>query len=146
MPYLRIFSPYIPPAQKRFIVQNLVEITSRAFQLGTEDRHRINIQFIVLPRIGSVTGFGPAIPHDADFFLEVNHRGLTEEKKRAFADEIKPVLTQVLGAKRGTWFTRLLGIRPGISRQVPLLFNEVIPEELTSRPMPFRDLERRAAA
>ena len=112
MPYLRIFSPYVPPAQKRLIVQKLLEMTPRAFQL--EDHHCINIQFILLPRIASVTGFGPAIPHDADFFLEVNHRGLTEEMKRAFAEEIKPVLTQVLGAKRGTWFSRLLGMRPGI--------------------------------
>src|SRR5262249_32678276 len=125
---------------------NLVEITSRAFQLGAEDRHPINIQFIVLPRIGSVTGFGPAIPHDPDFFLEANHRGLTEEKKRAFADELKPMLTQGLGAKRGTCFSGLLGMSRGMSSQVPLLSNEVIPEELTSRPMPFRDLERRAAA
>ena len=75
-----------------------------------------------------------------DFFLEVNHNGLTEEKKRAFAEEIKPMLTQVLGAKRGNRFTRMLGMRPGISRQVAVLFNEVIPEEL-----PFPVLERRAA-
>ena len=145
MPHLRIFSPYVPPAQKRLIVENLVEIASRAFQFGTEDHHRINIQFILLPRIGSVPGFGPAIPHDADFFVEVNHCGLTEEKKRAFAEEITPVLMQVLGAKRGTWFTRLLGIRPSVPRQVALLFNEVIPEELTSRPVTYRGLERRAA-
>ena len=145
MPHLRIFSPYVPPAQKHLMVENLVEIASRAFQLRTEDRHRITIQFMLLPRIGSVTGFGPAIPQDADFFVEVNHCGLTEEKKRAFAEEITPVLMQVLGAKRGIWFTRLLGIRPSIPRQVALLFNEVIPEELTRRPGTYRGLERRAA-
>ena len=145
MPYLRIFSPYIPLAQKRRIGQQLIEITSRAFQLRAEDRHRINIQFILLPHIGSVTGFGPAIPRDADFFLEVKHNGLTEEKKRAFAEEVKPMLTQVLGAKRGTWVTRLLGIRPGISRPVALLFNEFNPEKLTSGSVTFPGLERRAA-
>ena len=145
MPHLRIFSQYVPPAQKRLIVENLVEIASRAFQLGTEDHHRRNTQFILLPRVGSVTGFGPPIPLNADFFVEVNHRGLTEEKKRAFAEEITPVLMQVLGAKRETWFTRLLGIRPSIPRQVAVLFNEVIREELASQPVTYHGLERRAA-
>ena len=88
MPCLRIFSPYVPPAQKRLIVQKLLEITSRAFQFRAEDRHRINIQFILLPRLGSVTGLEPEIPRDADFFLEVNDHGLTEDKKRAFAKEV----------------------------------------------------------
>ena len=143
MPCLRIFSPYVPPAQKRLIVQKLIEITSRAFQFRAEDRHRINIQFILLPRLGSVTGLEPVIPRDADFFLEVNDHGLTEEKKRAFAEEVRPMLTQVLAAKPRTWFNRLPGIRPGISRQVALLFNEVIPNELTSGPGMFRGLERR---
>jgi hypothetical protein len=145
MPYLRIFSPDVPLAQKRLIGQKLIEITSRAFQLRAEDRHRINIQFILVPRIASVNGFGPAIPRDADFFLEVNHNGLTEEKKRAFAEEVKPMLSQVLGAKRGTWFTRLLGVGPGISRQVALLFNEFNPHKLTSASVTFPGVERRAA-
>src|SRR5215469_3654243 len=130
MAYLRILSSYIPPAQKRLIVQHLLEIAPRAL---AEDRHRINIQFILLPHIGSVAGFGPAIPNDADFFLEVNYNGLSEEKKKAFADEIKPLLTEALGTKRGTRFTRLFGITLGTSRQVALLFNEAIPEGSTSR-------------
>jgi phenylpyruvate tautomerase PptA (4-oxalocrotonate tautomerase family) len=142
VPYLRVFSPYIPAAQKRLIVQKLIEITSRAL---AEDRHRINIQFILLPHIGSVSGFGPAIPRDADFFLEVNHNGLTEEKKRAFAEEVKPMLTQVLGARRGSRFTRMLGIRPGISRQVALLFQRVQSRQIDERVGDLPGLERRAA-
>ena len=36
MLYLPIFSPYIRLAQKRLIVQKLIEITLRAFQLRAE--------------------------------------------------------------------------------------------------------------
>jgi hypothetical protein len=144
MPYLRIFSPYVPLAQKRLIAQKLIEITSRAFELRAEDRHRINIQFILLPRLCSVTGLEPVVPRDADFFLEVKAQGLTEEKKRAFAEEVTPMLAQLQATKPRTWFTRMLGIRP-ISRQVALLFNEAIPNGSNSGYGAFRNVERRAA-
>ena len=131
MPYLRLYSPDVPLEQKRLLAQKLIEITLRAFNLRAEDRHRINIQFISLPPLAGV-GLEPVILHDTDFFLEVNDHGLTEEKKRAFAEEVTSILPQALAAKPPSRFARLLRIKANASRQVGLQFNELNPDELTS--------------
>jgi hypothetical protein len=144
MPYLRIYSPEVPLPQKRLIAQKLIEITLRAFQLRSEDRHRISIQFIPVTRFPVVAGLKPAVPHEAGFLLEVNDHGLTEAKKRAFAEEAKPMLTEELVAKARSRFARLLGIMPHISQQVALQFNEFNLDQLTGRDSAFL-LEHRAA-
>jgi|HubBroStandDraft_6_1064221.scaffolds.fasta_scaffold1015587_2 hypothetical protein len=143
MPYLRLYASDVPLWQKRLIAQELIEITLRAFQLRAEDRHRITIQFIPLPQF-SVAGLEPVIPQDADFFLEVNDHGLTEEKKRVFTEEVKPMLAQALGAKPRSRFAQLQEINADISRPVALQFNELNPDELTGRDSAFV-LEHRAA-
>jgi hypothetical protein len=144
MPYLRVYGSDVPLAQKRLIAQKLIEITLRAFQLRAEDRHRISIQFIPLPRFSAVAGLEPVIPHEAGFLLEVNDHDLTEEKKRAFAEEAKPMLTQELATKPGSPLARLLGIKPDISRQVALQFNELNLDQLMGWDSAFL-LEHRAA-
>jgi hypothetical protein len=132
MPYLRLYSPDVPLAQKRLIAQRLIQITLSAFRLRAEDRHRISVQFVSVPSLLGVAGLQPVIPPDADFLLEVNDQGLTEEKKRAFAEDVMPMLTQELAAKARTRSAQLLDIKADISRQVALQFNELNPDELTS--------------
>jgi hypothetical protein len=144
MPYLRLYSPDVPLKQKRLVAQKLIEITLRAFNLRAEDRHRMNIQFISLPPLSGVVGLEPMIPYDTDFFLEVNDHDLTEEKKRAFAEEVTSILPWALAAKPPSRFARLLRIKANVSHQVGLHFNELNPDELTSWDSSFL-LEHRAA-
>ncbi len=144
MPYLRLYSPDIPLAQKRLIAQKLIEITLRALKLRAEDRHRINIQFISQPPLSGVDGPELGIPREADFFLEVNDQGLTDEKKRAFAEEVASILPRALDAKPPSRFARLLRIKANVSRQVGLQFNDLNPDQLTSWDSSFL-LEHRAA-
>jgi hypothetical protein len=131
VPYLRLYSPDVPLAQKRLIAQRLIQITLRAFRLRAEDRHRINVQFVSVPSPLGVASLQPVIPPDADFLLEVNDQGLTEEKKRTFAEEVTPMLTQELGVQSRAGLAQPLGMKTGISPQVALQFNELNPDELT---------------
>jgi hypothetical protein len=51
------------------------------------------------------------IPRDADFPLEVMGHNLTEEKKRAFAEEAVAMLTPLVRVKLRKRVARLLGIK-----------------------------------
>jgi hypothetical protein len=129
MPYLRIYSRAVPIEQKRIIAEKLIEITLRTFQLRAQERNRITIQF-------------QAIPRGSDFTLEVIGHDLTDEKRKAFAEEASHMLTGLVPVKPRSRIARLLGIEWDAPRQVVLQFDELSPA--ISDPF-VADLERWAA-
>jgi len=142
MPYLRLYSPDIPVAQKQVIAQKLIEITLRAFHLRATERNRITIQFITLPEVHGIDDLYRAIPRRADFTLEVLGHDLTERKKKAFAEAAVTTLAHLMPAKPRSRFARLLGMKADAPRQVALQFNEL--SRAISDPFVL-DTERRAA-
>ncbi len=127
MPYLRLYSPDIPVAQKQVIAQTLIEITLRAFHLRAAERNRITIQFIALPEVHGIDDLYRAIPRHADFTLEVLGHDLTEGKKKAFAEGVAVMLAHLMPAKPKGRIARLLGIKADAPRQIALQFNELSP-------------------
>ena len=125
MPYLRLYARDLPIEQKRVIAQKLIQITLRTFHLRPDQRYRTSIQFIT--RSQAVNGPKPAIPRGADFTLEVMGHNLTEEKKRAFAEEAAAMLTPLVPVKLRKRIARLLGIKADSTRQIALQFNELSP-------------------
>ena len=142
MPYLRLYSRDVAIEQKRLIAQKLIEITLRTFHLRPEERYRITIQFIAPPQMSGVDGSQAAIPHGANFLLEVMAHYLTEANKRAFAEEATAMLGQLLPTKPSRRIARLLGIKANPVRQIALQFAELSPA--ISDPWVV-DSERRAA-
>jgi hypothetical protein len=114
MPYLRIYSRAVPIEQKRIIAEKLIEITLRTFHLRAQERNRITIQF-------------QAIPRGSDFTLEVIGHDLTDEKRKAFAEEASHMLTGLVPLKPRSRIARLLGIKWDAPRQVVLQFDELSP-------------------
>jgi hypothetical protein len=125
MPYLRLYSLDLPIDQKRGIAQKLIEITMRTFHLRADERFRTTIQFITLPEVGEVDGLRHDIPSDADCTLEVMGHDLTEEKKRAFAEEAAVVLTHLVPVKLWSRIARLLGIEADTPQRIAFQFNEL---------------------
>ncbi len=126
MPYLRIYARELPIEQKRVIAQKLIEITLRTFNLRADQRYQTSIQFITRQSSG-VDGMPEAISRDADFSLEVIGHDLTEEKKRAFADEAAAMLASMAPARPGTRIARLLRLKANSSHHIALQFNELSP-------------------
>jgi hypothetical protein len=129
MPYVRVYSQAVPIEQKRVIGEKLIEITLRTFHLRAQERNRIAIQF-------------QAIPRGSDFTLELIGHDLTEEKRKAFAEEASAMLTRLVPVKPRSRIARLLGIKWNAPRQVVLEFDELNPA--ISDPF-VADPERRAA-
>jgi hypothetical protein len=125
MPYLRLYARDLPIEQKRAIAQKLIQITLRTFHLRPDQRYRTSIQFIT--RSQAVNGPKPAIPRGADFTLEVMGHNLTEEKKRAFAEEAVAMLTPLVPVKLRGRIARRLGIKTDATRQIALQFNDLNP-------------------
>ena len=125
MPYLRLYARDLPIEQKRAIAQKLIQITLRTFHLRPDQRYRTSIQFIT--RSQAVNGPKPAIPRGADFTLEVMGHNLTEEKKRAFAEEAVAMLTPLVPMKLRGRIARRLGIKTDATRQIALQFNDLNP-------------------
>src|ERR1019366_6040040 len=123
MPYLRLYARDLLIEQKRVIAQKLIEITLRTFHLRADQRYRTSIQFIT--RSQAVNGPKPAIPRDADFTLEVIGHNLTEEKKRAFAEEAAAMLTPMAPVRLGSRIARMLGIKANLRQKICLQFNEL---------------------
>ena len=92
MPYLRLYTRDLPIEQKRFIAQKLIEITLRTFKLRANQRYQTSVQFISTSHTSGGGGLPEGTPRGADFTLEVMGHDLTEEKKRAFAEEAAAVL------------------------------------------------------
>jgi hypothetical protein len=109
--------------QKRVIAQRLIEITLRTFHLRSDQRYQTSIQFIT--RFQAVNGPKPALTRGADFTLEVMGHNLTEEKKRAFAEEAVAMLTPFVPVKLRGRIARRLGIKTDATRQIALQFNEL---------------------
>ena len=127
MPYLRLYSREVPIDQKLVIAQKLIEITLHTFHLCPEQRNRIAIQFIPLPRVCGVDGLQPPVPRGADATLEVMGHDLTEGKKRAFAEEATAMLAHLVPVKPRSRIARLLGVKADTPRQIALQFNELSP-------------------
>jgi hypothetical protein len=126
LPYLRLYSRDVPLKQKRVIASKLIEITLHALDLRPEERSRITIQFIPVRQ----SWIGDVVPSDkvspgAELTVEVNDHDLTEEKKRAFAEEAAPILAGSLRGKTKQRIAGLLGNLPDPARQVEFQFNEM---------------------
>jgi hypothetical protein len=128
MPYLRVYSPDVPIQQKRVIAQRLIEITLRTFRLPAQERNRITIQFL-------------PVPGEADLRLEVIGHDLTEEKKNAFAEEARAMLTHLAPVKPRSRIASFLGTHCDAPWQIVLQFDELSPAISD----PFVYPERRAA-
>ena len=126
MPYLRLYARDLPIEQKHVIAQKLIEITLRTFKLGANQRYQTSIQFITR-LVSGVDGLGAAIPHGADVTLKVIGHNLTEEKKRAFAEEAAAMLTPMAPVRLGSRIARMLGIKANLRQKICLQFNELSP-------------------
>lgn len=142
MPYLRLYAQGLPVEQKRVIAQKLIETTLRTLKLRANQRYQTSVQFITISRASRVDGLEAAIPRGADFTLEVIGHSLTEEKKRAFAEEAVAMLAHVAPTKPENRIARLLGIKAKRPRQIRLQFNELSPA--ISNPFVV-DLQQRVA-
>jgi hypothetical protein len=126
MPYLRLYARDLPIEQKRAIAQKLIDITLRTFKLGANQKYQTSIQFISR-QVSGVDGLRAAIPRGADFTLEVIGHNLTEEKKRAFAEEAAAMLTPMAPVRLGRRIALMLGFRESSRQKVCLQFNELSP-------------------
>ncbi len=126
MPYLRLYARALPIEQKRVIAQKLIDITLRTFKLRANQKYQTSIQFITRP-VSGVDGLRAAIPRGADFTLEVIGHNLTDEKKKAFAEEAAAMLTPMAPVRLGSRIARLLGIKAKSPQQIALQFNELSP-------------------
>ncbi len=126
MPYLRLYARELPIEQKRVIAQKLIEITLRTMQLRADQRYQTSIQFITR-QVSGVDGLQAAIPGGTDFTLEVIGHNLTEEKRKAFAEEANAMLTPMAPVRLGSRIARLLGIKAKSPQQIALQFNELSP-------------------
>ena len=127
MPYLRLHLPEVPVEQKRVIAQKLIEVTMHAFRLRPEERCQVSIEFISEPKSNATSRIWRSSPRDADCVLEVMGHDLTEEKKKAFAEETSAVLTRLLPSKSKMHVARLFGMKPDVPRQIAFQFGELSP-------------------
>jgi len=125
MPYLRLHVPELSIEQKHLIAQKLIEITLRTFHLPPKERYSISIQFVSQPPERAANPVWPSTRRDADCVLEVMGHDLTEGTKRAFSAEAAAVLDQFLPLRLKSRITRLLGIKPDISRQIGCQFSDL---------------------
>ncbi len=142
MPYLRLYCSDIPIAQKRVMARNLIDITLRTFALRREDRARMIVQFQELWKANSAHESQPVSQQD-DCILEVNADGLTDEKKKAFAEEVTPMLGRSLHREPESRLARFLGFKAEPTREIAIQFNE--PGERAKRARSWEGLDRRAA-
>ncbi len=142
MPYLRIYSHPLSLAQKREISQTLMTLMSRIFELDQAHRHAVNIQFVLIPRVSSVSGFGVEVGANTDVFVEWKDHALPPEKVAAFTAEAESMLAELLNGRRSHWWNKLMG-RRAASHHVALLFSEIKPDPMVRESL--GDLERRAA-
>jgi hypothetical protein len=127
MPYLRLYARDLPIEQRRVVAQKLIEITLHAFKLCAKQRYQTSVQFVTQPEVSGGESLQATIPSGADFTLEVIGHNLTEEKKRAFAQEAVDMLTHMVPTRAGSRISRFLGIRAKRPQQVCLQFNELNP-------------------
>jgi hypothetical protein len=126
MPYLRLYARELPIEKKRLIALELIEITLRTLELRADQRYQTSIQFVTQPQ-GCGAGPQVEIPRGTDFILEVSGHNLTEEKKRAFAQEAAAMLRHVAPVKLWSRIAHVLRTRANSSHQISLQFNELSP-------------------
>lgn len=125
MPYLRLYAGDVPVEKKRVIARKLIDITLRTFHLSPEERHRITVQFVPLRQLRESETIAPSGLEPTAVAVEVSDRDLTEEKKRAFAAEVEPMLNNSVPVKSRGRFARLLGLHPDPARQIAFQFRDL---------------------
>lgn len=123
MPYLRLHLPNVSLEQKRFIANELIDISLRSFGLRGRDRYRISVEFVSHSRRLA----WPYTPPEERFMLEVWGHDMTEAQKRAFSEQATVFLARVLPAKSRSLVARLFGMRADTDRQVAFEFGELSP-------------------
>jgi phenylpyruvate tautomerase PptA (4-oxalocrotonate tautomerase family) len=113
--------PEISIAQKRHIAQKLIDMTLRTFQLRSSERDQITIQFLSQP--GS--------RRRADCHLEIRSHDLTAENKRAFAEEVAPMLVRSLHLHVKNRLAWLMGQESKMSPEVEVRFQELPIDEVS---------------
>lgn len=144
MPYLRLYCSKIPVAQKREIARNLIDITLKTFGLRREDRGRMTVQFQELWKANRANE-SQSVSQGDDCILEVNADSLTDEKKKAFAEEVTPMLGRSLHRTPESRLARFLGFKAEPTRQIAIQFNDVGLGEQVRRETTSRVFDRRAA-
>lgn len=86
MPYLRLYLPEIPIARKRQLARKLIDTTLRTFQLHPADRDQITIQFLTPAKVRP----------RPNCRVEVGCRDLPAANKRAFTENVAPLITRSL--------------------------------------------------
>ncbi len=124
MPYLRLYLPEISIAQKRHIAQKLIDLTLCTSRLRRYwDRDQITIQFLSQPRER----------RRAACRVEVYCHNLTSMNRRAFAEEVAPLLTRSLHSKvknRLAWLMGVAAEKPRVDvRFLELPFDDVVVSE-----------------
>lgn len=123
MPYLRLHLPEASVEQKRFIAQELIEITLRSFRLRRADRYRISVEFVSHTHD---TAWPLSYP-EADLVMEVLGHNLTRAQQRAFSADATALLSRILPPKPGGRIARLLGIRTNDQHEIAFQFHELSP-------------------
>jgi phenylpyruvate tautomerase PptA (4-oxalocrotonate tautomerase family) len=142
LPYLRLYCSELPIAQKRVIARKLIDITLRTFALRREDRGRMIVQFEGIWKANKANEWQSVSQKD-DCILEVNAEGLTAEKKKAFAEEVTPMLARSLQREPESRLARFLGFKAEPTRQIAIQFND--PAERMKRDRSGAGSDRRAA-
>jgi phenylpyruvate tautomerase PptA (4-oxalocrotonate tautomerase family) len=98
MTYLRLFSPELSAQQKRIMARGLTDGVIRALHLPDQARAGITIHFMPY-RLDEIAVAGELLSDaaQADHFVEISDRGLTEEKRAALNRELTPLLARLLG-------------------------------------------------
>ena len=144
MPYLRLYCSEIPVAQKREIARNLIDITLKTFALRREDRRRMIVQFQELWKANRANE-SQSVSQKDDCILEVNADGLTDEKKKAFAEEVTPMLGRSLHRAPESRLARFFGFKAEPTRQIAIQFNDLGLAERVRREPAVTVFDRRAA-
>jgi phenylpyruvate tautomerase PptA (4-oxalocrotonate tautomerase family) len=144
LPYLRLYCSEIPVEQKRVIARHLMDITLRTFALRREDRRRMIVQFKELWQANKAAD-STCVNQKDDCILDVNADGLTDEKKRAFADEATPMLARSLHREPESRLARFLGFKAEPTRQITIQFNDLGLGDRVRREPTATVFDRRAA-
>src|SRR5580698_5625817 len=110
MPYIRLYSREMSLAEKRVVAEKLISIALDAFQLPSEERYKISVQF--MPRDFSRAPVDELPSGEAEAVLEVSDYHLTVHTVASFVDAARPMLSQSAVVKPPSRLARWLGIEP----------------------------------
>jgi hypothetical protein len=121
-----------------------MDITLRTLSLRWEDRHRMIVQFKQLWQANKAAD-SQCVNQKDDCILDVSADGLTDEKKKAFAEEVTPMLARSLHREVESRLARFLGFKAEPTRQIAIQFTDVGLGERIRREPVVTVFDRRAA-